>query len=130
MVYAEEAYQKSHTVYATRAQAEDKKEEAISFRDPPHRRVIFAYDDASLPSPMRRFTPTPSKAIEIMQTFNDKGDRRQEFAAIAKTIYRILLCRKEDLTVIIAVQDIDLDLILRKKMTRLRLERKIVLNGV
>ena len=64
---------------------------------------------------------------------------RQEFAAIAKTIYRILLCRKEDLTVIIgmqilsifiAVQDIDLDLILRKKMTRLRLERKIVLNGV
>ena len=31
------------------------------FRDPPHRRVIFAYDDASLPSPMRRFTPTPSK---------------------------------------------------------------------
>ena len=32
MVYAEEAYQKSHTVYATRAQAEDKKkkEEAIS----------------------------------------------------------------------------------------------------
>ena len=94
MLYAEESYQTSHTAYVTQAQAEGEKKERklyrrnTGFKGQHDRRIIFAYGDASLPSSMRSFTPTPSKvkwiyknmqlyliqAIEIMQTFIEKRD--------------------------------------------------------